>query len=781
MVICIFLFFSAPLSVNRTSEILILMANHKISQISHDSLYISSDGDFEFYDFPGSGTAENPYIIENLLIGSLAPCLSISYTTAHFVVRNCIFEAERGSLQNVQGMIRLQSVQNGIVEDCLLVGGDIGIYILGGSNIAITNCSMSDIGMISIYQISGSNCSYRDNVFDSGGILLFNANSIDQIHVIENCTIAGNEIGYFGESENMMINGSKYSQIIISDCNNVTVDGLVSSNVTAAVQIYDSTECSLYNSHISALYLTSVFIINSRNLTIKNNSFENEGIMIEGEIRQEWIHDIQNNTVDGSDIHYFRLESDITLENQDFGQLFFVNCTDVLVNNSVIKTEITAIFCSEIRIANTSIPSDSNRAVYIIQSVKISIQDCMITSVMYISDVNEFALVNCTISSETYGCIVTGVSLFVCQNCSFTTSLYGIVAYNLIDGHILSNDFTYQGLQLQFVEQVEIIENTFHNCRSFAIVLAGNAIQIASNEFDRCSAGIYAANCWFLEIGDMEFTDMDAGILGLMLSQSEIQGCTILRCGISLSFIDCYDVNISSCTIEEAGYNGLSISNSTEVNIANLSIIASLAAGVDINYGSYCTICNCNISSCESGIRVVRSIGFQILECSIKENEANGITLNDCGDTSIRDSNISENGHNGIELVDSTESWIIGNWITNNSYYGIHIIGSSRGSMIYYNHFILNGEGNAFDSCGDNTWDDCLGRGNYWDDWEGYGYYLIPGSTNSVDHYPMSTLTLEGDILTQYGPTLIAMTVLCAVILVFVHFQKRRISYGEAQ
>ena len=59
----------------------------------HDSIFISNDGDFTSQGFPGSGTQNDPYIIEGYSInGSSGDLISISSTTSYFIIRNNILD-----------------------------------------------------------------------------------------------------------------------------------------------------------------------------------------------------------------------------------------------------------------------------------------------------------------------------------------------------------------------------------------------------------------------------------------------------------------------------------------------------------------------------------------------------------------------------------------------------------------------------------------------------------------------------------------------------------------
>jgi hypothetical protein len=67
----------------------------KTSLIISSFIHIESDADFLDYDFEGSGTAEDPYRIENLHISTgLYTSIHISSTTKHVIIQNCLLETE---------------------------------------------------------------------------------------------------------------------------------------------------------------------------------------------------------------------------------------------------------------------------------------------------------------------------------------------------------------------------------------------------------------------------------------------------------------------------------------------------------------------------------------------------------------------------------------------------------------------------------------------------------------------------------------------------------------
>jgi parallel beta-helix repeat protein len=89
------------------------------------------------------------------------------------------------------------------------------------------------------------------------------------------------------------------------------------------------------------------------NLTIKNNTFFEDGITFtcyENDGRptlklKYYLHNIENNTVNGKPLYYFFNERDKIIDNWEIGQLILVNCTNFRIENiSISKTDWGPIF-----------------------------------------------------------------------------------------------------------------------------------------------------------------------------------------------------------------------------------------------------------------------------------------------------------------------------------------------------------------------------------------------------------------------------------------------------
>jgi parallel beta-helix repeat protein len=105
----------------------------------HDPIVIISDSDFEMQGWPGNGSENNPYLIEDLEIESsqrmgeldMEACIQISFTSVHFIIRNCTLSYEIINQwdQPPTGII-LFIVSNARIENCTFMNLDRGIYSL---------------------------------------------------------------------------------------------------------------------------------------------------------------------------------------------------------------------------------------------------------------------------------------------------------------------------------------------------------------------------------------------------------------------------------------------------------------------------------------------------------------------------------------------------------------------------------------------------------------------------------------------------------------------------
>lgn len=124
--------------------------------IPHDPINIQNNNDFteENGVIGGSGTEEDPFIIEGWEINGSGYGIRIYHTTSYFIVRNC----------RLTGVLAIEfyDVKFGAISTIITDGNDIGAYVRSSSNITIQDSILYGTYGLLLYDsmfISVNNCS----------------------------------------------------------------------------------------------------------------------------------------------------------------------------------------------------------------------------------------------------------------------------------------------------------------------------------------------------------------------------------------------------------------------------------------------------------------------------------------------------------------------------------------------------------------------------------------------------------------------------------------------
>lgn len=140
--------------------------NFPLSYVESEAITINDDTDFITQGWPGNGTSEDPFIIANLQIESETLCIAISFTTSHFIIRDCILLGQSTGIA-----ISLSNLSNAIVDSNILDQAINGISLIHTSNMTIRNnvVSNTEIGGASIAGWHNQNLTVDNNeIFDGG-------------------------------------------------------------------------------------------------------------------------------------------------------------------------------------------------------------------------------------------------------------------------------------------------------------------------------------------------------------------------------------------------------------------------------------------------------------------------------------------------------------------------------------------------------------------------------------------------------------------------------------
>ncbi|MCK4566323.1 MAG: right-handed parallel beta-helix repeat-containing protein, partial [Candidatus Thorarchaeota archaeon] len=104
---------------------------------------IDENDDFETLGFPGEGTVEEPYIIEDLnfevAVGYFQAGIKVQDTTDHFVIQNCTFRGVNKTEEPTYADfgIHLKNLANAVVKNCSFSELMYGVFILQCTYIVI--------------------------------------------------------------------------------------------------------------------------------------------------------------------------------------------------------------------------------------------------------------------------------------------------------------------------------------------------------------------------------------------------------------------------------------------------------------------------------------------------------------------------------------------------------------------------------------------------------------------------------------------------------------------
>ncbi len=217
----------------------------------HDRISITSDSDFLV--FPGSGTTEDPYLIDGYNITTGDEGIYIRGTTKYFIIRNCYVDAREYGI----------SIRN----------------VAGGTATVINNtCNNNEYGILLWH--SGSS-TVANNTFTNCGLKIVE-DTIDAYlsHTVENNWVNGKILGFYTNLDSTIIDEPVYGQLILVNCTNVTVRDQILNRASIGLFLYSCTYSVIINNTCSNNSI-GISLQSSGSATVANNtcnSNDNRGL-----------------------------------------------------------------------------------------------------------------------------------------------------------------------------------------------------------------------------------------------------------------------------------------------------------------------------------------------------------------------------------------------------------------------------------------------------------------------------------------------------------------------
>jgi len=276
--------------------------------------------------------------------------------------------------------------------------------------------SESHINVTDVYLYILNNITLSNNYIITNYISFYDCSNI---------TLTGNEITVdnilFSQVFNFIIRDNN-----ISDC----VEGLYFDGIS------DST---ISNNIIEGMTNYGIQFGDFYNVTFSNNSIINSlrGLILHGTSLDQYLFStFSNNSFDGKNIGYYTSIENLVIDSGDFAQLFFINCTNLLIEDINITNSpyyIRIDYCDQVTIVNVTC-ENSFGGIYAQYTEILDITNCTFTNIasisIYVIECPSASIMNNSANSGDFGIYLSLTEFAQILNNSIENTLYdGIVVY----------------------------------------------------------------------------------------------------------------------------------------------------------------------------------------------------------------------------------------------------------------------------------------------------------------------------------------------------------------
>jgi len=251
---------------------------------------IAFHSDAELAVLSGSGTANDPYIIENRILdsrlGDGRSAIFIEHTTKHLLIRNCtVYGATTGDVSGRPSQITLSDVRNVTIKDCTISGAAsssfiTGVLIKSGQDIDISNCTIGSnnrgMWLDSAQNVTISDCDFIDSRY--AGVYSY----LSSFVTLRRCTfqaVDGAHATYLDECDNYTVAECSFDEIpyyvVVLNSINVTYRSCHGSDSARGYDISACADLTLENNILENITGQAVRIVNSNGVKLHGNVINN--------------------------------------------------------------------------------------------------------------------------------------------------------------------------------------------------------------------------------------------------------------------------------------------------------------------------------------------------------------------------------------------------------------------------------------------------------------------------------------------------------------------------
>ncbi len=414
----------------------------------HDRISITSDSDFLV--FPGSGTAENPYVIEGYNITTGDEGIYIRGTTKYFIIRNCYVDAR-----------------------------EYGIYIddVADGTATVINNTCNNNNYYGISLSSTVRATVANNTFTNCGLRIAE-DTIDAYlsYTVSNNWVNGKKLGLYINLDSTIIAEPVYGQLILVNCTNATVRDQILNSASTGLFLYSCTSSVIINNTCNNNNWSGIWLWDSCNSTVANNTCSNNN---RGCIYLDYSGSstVANNTCsnNNNDVIYLSYSGNSTVanntcnNNNDYGICLYVSSCSTVANNTFTNCGL--------RIAEDTIDAYLSYTVSNnwVNGKKLGLYINLDSTIIAEPVYGQLILVNCTnvtvrdqiLNNATVGlsldrCTSSVIINNTCSNNNHGGILFWFSGSSTIVNNTCSNN-NYRGISLEFSGSSTVTNNTCSN------------------------------------------------------------------------------------------------------------------------------------------------------------------------------------------------------------------------------------------------------------------------------------------------------------------------------
>ena len=398
-------------------------------------------------------------------------------------------------------------------------------------------------------------------------------------------------------------------------------------------------------------------------------------------------------------------------------------------------------------IRNCRFIASTYASIWVLNASNCLVEDCEFVKCEF----DIYASNNCIVRDSTFRdgdwTGAAGVQLFYSVNCSVINN----IAYSCFTGiqvtasneTLVSSNLVYDniyGIELFFDNSTRLLNNQLYN----------NGLHVRLDYMGMWARGFH----WYQYVGaelicignyvndkplmfyqDLTTEAIDASQFGQLI----LQNCSsvTVRNGIfsnttyGMQFLFCDDISIRDVIATNYSRVGIDLFFTNSSSIVNCSAIDGDWWGIHADVCRNITIEESHVEGNLVGLYLGSCDNCTISNNTIERNEK-GIYHSYSHNSTLIGNSLRENDY-GFYFYNSKQNLVINNTILYNTQYGIYLDSYSFGNRIYGNSIGWNGRYNAY-SGGSNYFDDGVGIGNFWSDYDGSGIYEV--YLFDEDNYP---------------------------------------------